>query len=261
MEQEHGVAWQVQGAIGRIELRAPERANSLATPAAHALARAIDRVLAAKPKVVVVTARGAVFCAGGDIREFAQAGDRFDALVDGILDPLHPAVARLASSPAIVVSVVSGGLGGAGVGLALCADFVLAAASMKLRTGFAALGLSPDTGTSWFLTRRIGAVRAKQWLLLSDTIDAETCLRCGAVDAAYPDDLLAREAEALVHRLAQGSRDSMASIKALCDRAERSELAAQLTDEHARLRDCTRTADAREGVAAFLARRPPRFAD
>ena len=261
MEKQDGVVWSVDQGIGRITLCRPERANALATPAAHALARAIHAVLDAQPKVVLLAAQGPIFCAGGDIDEFAQAGDRFDDLVDGILDPLHPAIERLATSPVPVVSAVSGPIGGAGVGLALCADFVLAAASMKLRTGYAAIGLSPDAGTSCFLVRRVGSQRAKQWLLLSDAIDAATCLQHGAVDAVHADDQLAAQAEALATRLARGARASMAAIKALCDHADAQSLGAHLAQEHALLRDCTRTADAREGVAAFLARRRPRFSD
>jgi enoyl-CoA hydratase/carnithine racemase len=79
---------------------------------------------------------------------------------------LHPALHRLATAPVPVVAALNGPVGGAGIGLALCADFVLAAASMKLRTGYAAIGLSPDLGTAYFLARRVGAVRAQQWLML-----------------------------------------------------------------------------------------------
>lgn len=259
--EEPGVAWQVLGGAGRIELSAREGPNLLSTPAAHALARAIDGVLAARPKAVLLSARGPVFCAGGDIHEFARAEDRLDAVVDGILDRLHPALERLVSSGIPLVSAVSGPIGGAGVGLALCADFVLAASSMKLRTGFAALGLSPDTGTSWFLARRVGSVRALQWLLLSEAVDAQTCLHCGAVDEVHPDTELAARAEDLVARLAAGSRTAMAAIKALGAGAGARSLAAHLALEHERLRDCARSPDAREGVAAFLARRTPRFGD
>lgn len=122
----------------------------------------------------------------GDIQEFERAGDRFDDLVDAVLEPLHPAIARLAVNDAPVISVVNGALGGAGVGVALCADIVLASTRLKLRTGYAAIGLSPDLGSSFFLARRVGTQRAKRWLLLSDPIDAETCLQAGAVDALHP---------------------------------------------------------------------------
>jgi 2-(1,2-epoxy-1,2-dihydrophenyl)acetyl-CoA isomerase len=259
VQENEGVAWWREDAVGRIELRRPQRANSLARPAAHALARAIDDVLAQEPRAVLLTATGPVFCAGGDIDEFRGAGDRLDALVDEILAPLHPALERLSTAPLPVVSAVGGAIGGAGVGLALCADFVLAADSMKLRTGYAAIGLSPDLGTSWFLSRRIGPQRAKQWLMLSDAVDARTCLAHGAIDAVYPEAELPAAARALAQRLARGAKDSLAGIKRLCDGQAGRRLGEQLALEHALLRERARSNDAREGVAAFLDRRAPRF--
>jgi 2-(1,2-epoxy-1,2-dihydrophenyl)acetyl-CoA isomerase len=130
--------------------------------------------------------------------------------VNEILDGLHPALLRLATGPAPLVVAVNGPAGGAGVGLALCGDFVLAAESMKLRTGYAAIGLSPDAGASYFLSRRVGPVRAQQWLMLSDAIDSQRCLASGAVDAVYPDAELAAAGEALVTRLAAGASASFA---------------------------------------------------
>lgn len=254
-----GVAWWTEGGIGHIELRRPERANALATPAAHALADAIDAVLESNPKVVLLTAQGPVFCAGGDIDEFARAGGRFDNLVDTILDKLHPALLRLVCSPVPVVSAVGGNVGGAGVGVALCADFVLASDHIKLRTGYAALGLSPDVGASYFLARRIGSQRAKQWFLLSDAMSAQQCLQAGAVDALYPAAELPAAALALAQRLARGARGSHAAIKRLCDAAAQRELQEHLALEHRLLRERTRSADGAEGVAAFLQRRAPQF--
>ncbi len=259
MQELDSVAWGVEGGVGRIRLCAPQRANTLAAATACALERAIDAVLAAGPRAVLLSAQGGVFCAGGDIDEFAAAGDRFDGLVDQLLARLHPAVLKLAAAPAPVVSAIGGAVGGAGVGLALCADFVLGADTMKLRTGYARLGLSPDLGSSHFLARRVGAQRAKQWFLLSDTIPAAQCLQYGVVDALYPPDALEDAAEALAARLAQGAPCALAAIKTLCDGAGQRGLQEQLDMEHCLLRDCTRTPDAREGVQAFLERRSPRF--
>lgn len=259
MEQEEGIAWSVDGPVGRIVLKRPERANAISRGASRALVRAIDAVLAARPRVVLLAAEGRLFCAGGDIDEFAAAGDGLAGLVDDILAPLHPALHRLATAPLPVVAALNGPIGGAGIGLALCADFVLAAQSMKLRTGYAAIGLSPDLGASWFLARRIGAVRAQQWLMLSEAIDAQGCLAHGVVDALYADAALPRAAEDLAARLAQAAPGSLAAIKTLCGGLPGRSLQAHLDLEHALLRERAGSADAREGVQAFVARRPPRF--
>lgn len=172
MTKSDGVVWGGADDIGRIVLNRSEQANSLTRAASRSLVRAIGEVLDGKPHVVLLAATGRVFCAGCDIQEFMAAGPALDALVDDILPPVHTALHRLATAPLPVVA-------GAGIGLALCADFVLGAASMKRRTGYAAIGLSSDVGASYFLARRVGAVRAQQWLMLSETIDAQHCLQHG----------------------------------------------------------------------------------
>jgi 2-(1,2-epoxy-1,2-dihydrophenyl)acetyl-CoA isomerase len=259
MQEHEGIAWWREGPVGRIELRRPQKANALGKASGHALAGAIDELLSGGPGSILLTAQGAVFCAGGDIDEFVSAGASLDGLVADILAPLHPAIERLASAPAPVVSAVGGGIGGAGVGLALCADFVLAAESMKLRSGYAAIGLSPDLGSSYFLARRVGSQRAKQWLMLSEPVDARTCLAHGAVDAVHPDAELNAAALALASRLAHGARDSLAGIKTLCDGWSQRTLGQQLALEEALLCERARSADAREGISAFVEKRAPRF--
>ena len=245
--------------VARIVIDRPQQHNALSVAAGEALARAIDAVVGARPRVVLLTGRGTVFCAGGDIGEFEANAGALDGLVDRILSVLHPAVLRLSELPVPVVTAINGSVGGAGVGLALCGDFALAAASMKLRTGYAAIGLSPDVGASYFLTRRVGTMRARQLFFTSETLDAERCLAAGIVDAVFADAALMAEAEALCARLAAGAPDSFSAIKQLCAGAASHGLAEHLEIEKALLEARARSSDAREGIAAFLARRPPIF--
>ncbi|QSI30165.1 enoyl-CoA hydratase [Variovorax sp. RKNM96] len=259
MNAVEGIAWGVRDDIGRIVLQRPGSANALTSAGARALVRAIDEVLEQKPRAILLTGVGKAFCAGGDIDEFVAAGERLPELVNEILDGLHPALLRLVKGPAPLVVAVNGPAGGAGVGLALCGDFVLAAESMKLRTGYAAIGLSPDAGASYFLSRRVGPLRAQQWLMLSEPIDSQRCLASGAVDAVYPDAELAAAGEALVARLAAGASASFAGIKALCGGAPGRPIEEHFAMEQKLLRERAGSADAREGVAAFVAKRAPRF--
>ncbi|WP_115683396.1 enoyl-CoA hydratase/isomerase family protein [Cupriavidus taiwanensis] len=259
MHQSDGIAWGVAENIGRIVLKRQEHANTISRAASRALVGAIDSILEQQPRVVLLAAEGRIFCAGGDIDEFVAAGPALDALVDDILAPLHPALYRLATAPLPVVAAVNGPLGGAGIGLALCADFVLAAESVKLRTGYAAIGLSPDLGASYFLARRVGAVRAQQWFMLSETIDAQRCLTHGVVDALYPDAELAGAAENLALRLAQAATASLGGIKTLCSGLPARDLQAHLALEHQLLTARAGGTDAQEGVRAFVERRAPRF--
>ena len=245
--------------IARIVIDRPKEHNMLSVRAGEALARAIDAIVEAAPRVVLMTGRGRVFCAGGDIGEFEANAGELDRLVDRILTTLHPAIRRLSEHPAPVVTALNGSVGGAGVGLALCGDFALAAASMKLRTGYAAIGLSPDLGASYFMTRRVGTLRARQLFFTSEALDAARCLQYGIVDAVCDDEALAPAAESLCERLAASAPGSLAAIKQLCAGAASHGLAEHLDLEKSLLEARARSDDAREGIAAFLARRPPVF--
>ena len=257
--REHGVEWQASGAVGRIVLDRPERANALDLDTGLALARAMHAVVDATPRVIVIAARGPIFCAGGDIKSFEAAGDAFESVILDPLQVLLPAYHRLAEAPCPVISVVNGPVGGAGIGLALLGDFVLASTSLKLRTGYAAIGLAPDVGASWFLARRIGAVRALQWFMTSDAISAEQCLAAGAVDALHAPEALHDAADSLVRRLLAAAPASLAAMKRLCQGVHARTLDEHLTLEAQLLAECARTADAREGVRAFIAKRAPVF--
>lgn len=260
MADMNGIEWNVDGqGVGRIVLNRPEHHNALGPQNAPALVRAIDEVIADQPRVIVIEARGPIFCAGGDIREFVKAGDRLDELVDEILDELLPGYLKLAQATCPIVSVVGGPVGGAGVGLALCGDFVLASDTMKLRTGYAAIGLSPDVGASYFLARRVGPVRAQQWLMLSDPIDAAQCLAAGAVDQVHPAAELEAAAQALVQRLCASAPASLSAMKRLSLEGPALSLQAYLSLEQQLLKACARTADAREGTSAFVGKRVPAF--
>jgi 2-(1,2-epoxy-1,2-dihydrophenyl)acetyl-CoA isomerase len=258
--QTDGIRWSVADGVGHITLDRPERANTIGLAQGSALARAVDEVLDARPRAVLLTGTGRIFCAGGDIGEMTGARERIDVLIGRILDLVHPAIERLSRAPVPVVSALNGAVGGAGVGLALCADTVIAIASMKLRTGYAAIGLSPDAGASYFLARRVGSERAKQLFFLSEPIDAQRCLALGIVDAVHADAEFAGAAEALAARLAACATGSLARIKQLCDGIGARGLREHLDLERALLQQASREPDAAEGTRAFLEKRAPRFA-
>lgn len=256
MNGKSGVEWEVRDDVARIVLGS----RMLGRATSRALVSAVDGVLAQDPRAILLRAEGRIFCAGGDIDEFAAAGDELPAYVDEVLGLLHPALLRLAGSPAPLVSAVNGAVAGAGIGLALCADFVLGARAMTLRSGYAGIGLSPDLGSSYFLARRVGPVRAQQLLVLGEPIDAARCLEWGAIDAVHEDEALGAASEALVARLARTARGTAAAVRDLCGGLPARGLREQLALEHEHLRRTAATADARRRIAAFLEERSTRHA-
>ena len=130
---------------------------------------------------------------------------------------------------------------------------------MKLRTGYSAIGLSPDVGASYFLSKRIGTIRAKQWLMLSQAVDVQRCLAAGAVDQVYPVGELEAAGDALALQLAHMAPHSLAAIKYLSNETPHLSLQAYLSLEQQLLRNCAQTSDAIEGITAFIEKRHPEF--
>lgn len=246
--------------IATITLNRPERANAIDLDSARALIRCIDEVAAdASVRAVVLRAVGRQFCAGGNIDFFVEAGAELPAILDRLLGPLHAALYKLATLPVPVISAVNGPVGGGGIGLALCADIVLAAESMKLRGGYLAIGLTPDAGSSWFLTRRIGAMRAKQIFFTNTPLSAQQCLEMGIVNEVLPDTELPAATEALAETLSRSATGALGRIKRLVDGAHERSLLAQLELEHRLMVESAAGAHAAEGIAAFIEKREPQF--
>lgn len=247
--------------IAVITLNRPERANVLDLELSAALVAAVHRLAddTAGLRAVLLQAHGPHFCGGGDIGDFVRARGDIGALLDAHIPPLHAAIARLAALPVPMVSAVQGPVGGGGIGLALCADIVLAAESMKLRGGYTAIGLTPDAGASWLLARRAGTARAKEIFLTNQPVSAQRCLEWGIVSAVWPDAELADRAQALVAQLARGATAALGRAKQLVDSAPLHTLAEHLEHEHRAMVASGRTADAVEGVTAFAEKRAPDF--
>lgn len=253
------VLWRAEDGVGHIVLNRPEAANTLDSATGLALCDAIDKATRADIGAVLISSTGKQFCAGGDIDEFVARRDELDRLVQGLLEQLHPAMYKLVTLPVPVISAVQGAVGGAGIALALCADIVLASPAMKLRGGYAAIGLSPDLGASYFLTRRAGAARAKNVLMTNRTVSAEQCLNWGLVDELHSAEELGTASRELALQLARGATASIGGIKRLCDSAFDHDLRTHMRLEQEALLRCSVSADGREGIAAFIEKRAAKF--
>ena len=209
-------------------------------------------------RAVVLTGAGRGFCAGADLAAGGMRTGRVDT-AQALRDRYHPVVLAMRQLPKPIVGAVNGVAAGAGMSFALACDVVLAAESATFLQAFTRIGLVPDCGSTWFLPRLVGDVRARALIMLADRISARDALQYGLVWRVLPDDALAAEAQATAARLASMPTRAYALVKQALVASAGQGLADQLETEAALQAQASATEDFREGVAAFLAKRPPRF--
>lgn len=224
---------------------------------ADALLEVIEQARTQKPKVLVLTGREDAWCFGGDVAAFASSPDP-QAYIDQLATRLHAAVEGLQALDAIVVSVVDGFAAGAGMPLAAAADIVLASSRARFTLGYTKLGLSPDGGTT-MLAASLGLHRLLYAALVNPVLDAETAMRQGLVAEVHAPGALLPRARELAGLLACGSADALAATKHLVRRHAVPSPAEVLQREQSALRRAAGTADAAEGLRAFVDKRSPSF--
>jgi 2-(1,2-epoxy-1,2-dihydrophenyl)acetyl-CoA isomerase len=254
-----------EGGVARLTLHRPDKLNSLNVAMHLELQDALRQVAArdSGARVLLLTGAGRGFCAGQDLGDRAVAADAPGRastldLGESIERYYAPLVRALRALPLPVVCAVNGVAAGAGANLALACDLVLAAHSASFYEPFCKLGLVPDSGGTFFLPRLIGTARALGMALLGDKIPAERAEAWGLIWKALPDAELMPAAEQLAAQLAQAPTRGLAATKQAMY-ATANTLEQQLTLERDLQRELGRTQDYREGVAAFLEKRAPRF--
>ena len=210
----------------------------------------------------VLTGTGKFFSAGADINAFKEhlENGTIGPLVDALTGILHPLLVRLRSTEKVYVAALNGAAAGAGLGLALSADYRVAGPDAKLAAAFFRLGLTPDGGTTWLLPRLVGLQRTKRFFFNNETWGPETALAYGAVDEITDDDdaLVSRALEVARNWSAWAERSKRAT-KQLLDSQSSLFFEPQLDFEQALITDAAMSADFEEGVAAFLEKRDPDF--
>jgi 2-(1,2-epoxy-1,2-dihydrophenyl)acetyl-CoA isomerase len=250
----------VGAGIARLTLNRPEAANSIDLTLGRALATVTGELIHRHDvRAVLLTGAGQRFCGGGDVRSFADAGDELADRLAEIVAELHVAIRNLVALQAPVVAAVQGSAAGAGLSLALSADLAIVAESAKLVMAYTGVGLTPDGGSTWWLERAVGRARALELVLTNRVLTAHEALDWGLVARVVPDDELTSEARAIVGRLAAGPTRAYGGAKRLLAAAPRATLAEQLDAEEASLVSAGGSHDGREGVAAFIQKRPPVF--
>jgi len=251
------VTYRQEDGVAQVRLSGGDRGNALDQPTLDALARAVRQARADDVHVVVLSGEGRAFSVGGDVSAFAAAEDTEQAVED-LAEALHRVVSDLHRMDAIVVSVVHGTAAGAGVPLAAAADVVVAGSSARFTLAYTKIGFSPDGGTS-LLPASLGLHRSLQLALLNPVLSADEAQALGLVAQVHPDDELDAAADEVVRSLRRGSRTAQVAAKRLLREAATPSAETALRRETLSIRERAASPDGREGVSAFLEKRPPVF--
>jgi 2-(1,2-epoxy-1,2-dihydrophenyl)acetyl-CoA isomerase len=250
------------GPLAILTLNRPERLNALDWTLARELLRAVQAVMSDdEVRAVLLTGAGRGFCAGADLKDVQAAnaaGERFDAAAL-LRDAINPTLLAMVHGGKPVVCAVNGAAAGAGCGLALAADIVLAGRSASFLQAFVRLGVVPDAGSSWLLPRLVGRSRATAMMMLGEKIAAETAADWGLVHAVYDDDALMPAARELALKLATGPTLAYAAIKRMVQASAANDLPHQLEFEAFQQSAAFNTTDFAEGLAAFSEGRTATF--
>ncbi len=261
MAEPSSILFEAQDGYAVVTLNRPDRLNSF-NPEMHERLRAALTDVKRRDDVraLLLTGAGRGFCAGQDLADRVVAANAEPVdLGYTISAHYNPLIRSLRELPKPIICAVNGVAAGAGANIALACDVVLAARSASFVQAFSKIGLVPDSGGTYFLPRLVGAARAMGLALLGDKLGAEDAERWGLIWKCVDDAKLMDEARALAAQLAAGPTKGLGEIKRAIYASGANTLDAQLDFERDLQRELGRTDDYREGVAAFMAKRAPRF--
>jgi 2-(1,2-epoxy-1,2-dihydrophenyl)acetyl-CoA isomerase len=246
-----------EGGVLTVTLNRPDVLNAINAAVHEGLAAALKEAAGAEVRAVVITGAGRGFCVGQDLTEFREVpGDIGDRLRGGY----HPNIRAIRSLEKPVIAAVNGPAAGAGLSLACACDLRIAADAASFVPGFIGIGLVPDSGGSLFIVRLLGYARAFEWMTTNRKLSAAEAHAWGLVsEVVQADDLAARAAEVATLYASLPTR-AIGMTKRLFDHAVTATLKEQLELEAQLQSAATKTEDFREGVNAFLEKRPPNFA-
>lgn len=249
------------GGVTIITLNRPERLNSFNVAMHEALSAAIGDVETdERCRAVILTGAGRGFCTGQDLSDRkAVPGQARRDLGQSLDERYNPLIRRMRALGKPIIVAVNGVAAGAGANLALHGDIVLAARSARFIQSFARIGLMPDAGGTWVLPRMLGEARAKALMMLAEPLSAEQAEAWGLIWKAVDDAELMTEARRIAHQLAGQPLAALAAIKQAVHVAATTTLDQQLDHERDGQRELGYGDDYAEGVAAFIAKRPPKF--
>jgi len=247
--------------VATLTLNRPKSLNSFTVEMHTEIKAVMDQVVRQKEiRCLVITGAGRGFCAGQDLGDRASSGDGDAPDVGASVEKYYnPLIRSIMNLPKPVICAVNGVAAGAGASIALACDVVIAARSASFIQVFCKIGLIPDSGGTWNLPRAVGLARAKALALLGDRLPAEKAESWGMIWKCVDDEALAEESQKMAAHFATQPTAALGRIKKLLQESSGNSLSEQLELEQQAMQDLGQSKDYREGVMAFLEKRPPVF--
>lgn len=256
------IQFEARGDVSVITLNRPESLNALTLAVAGEFKAAVGEAVNRGARAIVLTGAGRAFCAGGDLREMqkiASQNGRVEAFFDEPLRELNDCIMLIRCTPLPFIAAVNGAASGGGCNLALACDVVIAGGSARFNQAFVKIGLVPDCGGTFILPRLVGWRRATQLMMTGEVVTAPDALAMGMINAVVADDQLIAQAMAMAETLAAAPTAAIGRIKELLEESANNDYGEQLELEREAQLKSGLTKDFKEGVAAFIEKRPPKF--
>ena len=254
------IIYNIKDAVATITLNRPDAYNALNLALARDVFHAIleadeDREV----RCLLITGAGKAFCAGGDVKDFADNSDRIGVLIKELTTYLHGAVSRLARAQKPVIMAVNGVAAGGGMSFALSGDLVVATESARFTMAYSKIAAPPDGSSSYFLPRMIGLRRALELHYTNRVLSAREAMEWGLINRVHPDAEFPSAVAALARELAQGPTLAFGRAKLLFHQSTQESLETQMELEAQAIAACGHTEDFRNGVLAFARKQPVTF--
>jgi 2-(1,2-epoxy-1,2-dihydrophenyl)acetyl-CoA isomerase len=256
----NNIEFSINQGAATLTLNRPKALNSFTAEMHAEIRQAMQQVIDdSSIRCLVITGAGRGFCAGQDLADRSVSGQGATDLGDSVEKNYNPLIHSIMNLPKPVICAVNGVAAGAGASIALACDIVLAARSASFIQVFCKIGLIPDSGGTWNLPRAVGSARAKGLALLGDRLPAETAEEWGLIWKCIDDDKLQDEAQKMAAHFATQPTVALGRIKKLLLESGNNTLSEQLNLEQQAMAELGASENYREGVAAFMEKRPPIF--
>ncbi|MFC1873854.1 enoyl-CoA hydratase/isomerase family protein [Chloroflexota bacterium] len=254
------ILFDIHDDIAQITLNRPEAANSINKEISLDLMHAAINCSEDQGiRAVVITGAGTMFCAGGDLKTFAAQGKGLPAYLKEVTVYMHAAISQLSRLDAPVIAAVNGNAAGAGLSLICGCDYVIATETARFTAAYTKAGLTPDGGLTYFLPRILGTRRALELVLTNRILSAKEAFELGIVNRVVGEAEVMEQAHATAAQMANGATKALGTAKRLLYTGWMETLETQMQHESQAIAEISATADGREGIAAFLEKRPPKF--